>query len=252
MLLTSALLLFFIILCEAISKEKYEALPEELKTKDRNDIHGGVKMGVPSKMCDNGKWHLEVDLKHSTINHFCYVIVDHFPDELSHTLVTETNEKPPIHVCLPEEIVYDENLPTTGMHRPLWPKYGAYNYLPVQRWLHSIEHGAAVFLYHPCVPTREKERFQKIAFSCMKKIIVTPSLEVPKSTPFVVAVYKSKLLMNRIDESLIVEFLQRVNWEDIPEYNVWEDGSYNLYLEKSSYQSTNHESNYRNVCPDMF
>ena len=30
------------------------------------------------------------------------------------------------------------------------PKYGEYAYLPPQRWLHSLEHGAIVLLYHPC------------------------------------------------------------------------------------------------------
>ena len=27
----------------------------------------------------------------------------------------------------------------SGNHRPLWPKYGEYIYLPPQRWVHSIE-----------------------------------------------------------------------------------------------------------------
>lgn len=27
----------------------------------------------------------------------------------------------------------------SGPHRPLWPKYGEYAYVPPQRWLHSIE-----------------------------------------------------------------------------------------------------------------
>ena len=34
---------------------------------------------------------------------------------------------------------YDEWIPTFGDHRPLWPIYGEYKYLPVQRWLHSLE-----------------------------------------------------------------------------------------------------------------
>lgn len=27
----------------------------------------------------------------------------------------------------------------SGTHRPLWPAYGEYVYVPKQRWLHSLE-----------------------------------------------------------------------------------------------------------------
>lgn len=38
----------------------------------------------------------------------------------------------------------------SGTHRKLWPVYGEYVYVPPQRWIHSLEHGAIVLLYHPC------------------------------------------------------------------------------------------------------
>lgn len=37
------------------------------------------------------------------------------------------------------KITYNETVPTYGDHRPLWPIYGEYRFLPVQRWLHSLE-----------------------------------------------------------------------------------------------------------------
>lgn len=40
-------------------------------------------------------------------------------------------------------------------HRPLWARYGEYEYCPVQRWLHNVEHGAIVGLYHPCADPEE-------------------------------------------------------------------------------------------------
>ena len=71
-----------------------------------------------------------------------------------------------------QRLDYDEWIPTFGDHRPLWPVYGEYKYVPVQRWLHSLEvlrkrkrkfkkinfvffllsfkHGSIVMLYHPC------------------------------------------------------------------------------------------------------
>lgn len=41
--------------------------------------------------------------------------------------------------------------PTLGRHRERWAKYGEYEFLPPQRWLHNAEHGAAIFLYNPCL-----------------------------------------------------------------------------------------------------
>ncbi len=59
---------------------------------------------------------------------------------------------PGIHVDLPNPITYADSPPSSGTHRPVWGKWGSYIFLPQQRWLHNIEHGAIAFLYNPCVP----------------------------------------------------------------------------------------------------
>lgn len=56
----------------------------------------------------------------------------------------------PIHRCMAVKIKYIERIPTIGPHRPLWARYGEYLYVPPQRWLHNVEHGAIIVLYHPC------------------------------------------------------------------------------------------------------
>ncbi len=38
-----------------------------------------------------------------------------------------------------DSIVYNTTLPTFGDHRPLWPMFGEYKFVPPQRWLHNIE-----------------------------------------------------------------------------------------------------------------
>lgn len=38
----------------------------------------------------------------------------------------------------------------SGPHRPLWAAFGEYEFLPLQRWIHNLEHGGIVALYHPC------------------------------------------------------------------------------------------------------
>jgi len=64
------------------------------------------------------------------------------------------------HVCVQHPIYYSYKSttnqvwpPSTGRHRERWPKYGEYSFLPEQRWLHSSEHGAIIFLYNPCLVT---------------------------------------------------------------------------------------------------
>jgi hypothetical protein len=36
-------------------------------------------------------------------------------------------------------ITYNVSLPTFGDHRPMWPVFGEYLFLPPQRWLHNVE-----------------------------------------------------------------------------------------------------------------
>lgn len=61
----------------------------------------------------------------------------------------------PIHRCMHIRIRYSERIPMIGPHRPLWARYGDYFYLPPQRWLHNVEHGAIIALYHPCADPKQ-------------------------------------------------------------------------------------------------
>ena len=62
----------------------------------------------------------------------------------------EPSEEPNTHVSEPETITYEANPPTRGPHRPQWAKWGEYEFLAPQRWIHNMEHGGVVALYHPC------------------------------------------------------------------------------------------------------
>ena len=59
-------------------------------------------------------------------------------------------------------------------HRPLWPVFGEYEFVPPQRWLHSIEHGAVVMLYHPCADFYEVKKLKNLVQSCTWKHVITP------------------------------------------------------------------------------
>jgi len=60
-----------------------------------------------------------------------------------------------VHVCVDSEIEYPAQrmaLPVlAGQHRERWAKWGEYDYLPMTRWVHNIEHGTVAFLYNICL-----------------------------------------------------------------------------------------------------
>ena len=54
------------------------------------------------------------------------------------------------HIGLPNAITYADAPPVAGDHRSEWAKWGEFQYLPPQRWLHNLEHGGVAILYDPC------------------------------------------------------------------------------------------------------
>lgn len=87
---------------------------------------------------------LTVDWDNSPVNYTCFDPRNHRIPVQSSLTSTETCESIPRgyraqHVCMFHKLIYNKTLPTFGPHRPLWPVYGEYQFLPVQRWLHSLE-----------------------------------------------------------------------------------------------------------------
>ena len=48
-------------------------------------------------------------------------------------------------------------------------------FVPRERWLHNIEHGAVVMLYDPCTLESEVNKLKRIVRTCIKKHIITPT-----------------------------------------------------------------------------
>jgi hypothetical protein len=57
------------------------------------------------------------------------------------------------HINVPTPLSYEDDPPSSGNHRPFWAKWGEYDYLAPQIWLHNLEHGGVAFLYDPCAPS---------------------------------------------------------------------------------------------------
>lgn len=67
------------------------------------------------------------------------------------------------HVSEPEVIVYDAVPPVVGPHRPSWAKWGEYEFLPPQRYLHNAEHGGVALLYNPCASAEVVDALRSFA-----------------------------------------------------------------------------------------
>ena len=45
-------------------------------------------------------------------------------------------------------------------------------YVPPQRWLHNIEHGAVVALYHPCTNPDTVEQLRRVVTGCIRSSLL--------------------------------------------------------------------------------
>ncbi|XP_028050080.1 uncharacterized protein LOC105836185 isoform X2 [Monomorium pharaonis] len=97
-------------------------------------------MGHVSPECDDAKTNLTIDWDYSPSAYTCY---GHniIPNKITPKIYCENIPKTykAAHKCMTHRIEYDDDIPLYGPHRPLWPVYGEYKYLPKQRWLHSLE-----------------------------------------------------------------------------------------------------------------
>ncbi|XP_033111598.1 uncharacterized protein LOC117112601 [Anneissia japonica] len=204
------------------------------KSNDLQDAmhnHGGIPMGIKDINCDDGIHNLTVDWDGSEDAYTCetdrWLPIPKKPYREFHPVCEPI--KRPWHRCMTTALQYDEVIPTSGEHRPIWAKFGEYRYLPVQRWLHNLEHGCVVFLYHPCAPQRDIEKLRQIATRCLRKHIITPYNLLPRQLPFALVTYGCKLQLPYVDERAVVRFV-REHALKAPESQVTENGGFSAEL----------------------
>jgi hypothetical protein len=114
------------------------------------------------------------DFLHDTRDTVCEVMRD-LPRCSDQRLVNAAQQLlPQGHTCfnhpIEEYVQYGneeglETPPLLGRHRERWAKWGEYEYIPPQRWLHNAEHGGAVFLYHPCISPEDLCKLRQYIWS---------------------------------------------------------------------------------------
>jgi hypothetical protein len=80
------------------------------------------------------------------------------------------------HVCMMHKIFSPMLPPTIGQHRPSWAKYGAFTYLPSQRFNHNLEHGGIVVAYTPCLPAA--------SVCALRALLMAQPAQASDATPF--------------------------------------------------------------------
>ena len=125
-------------------------------------------------------------------------------------------------------IYYEEDLPSSGPHRPQWAKWGEYTYLPPQRWLHNLEHGGITFLYHPCADQRIIDELKELINDIPEdddgafRWILTPSARL--RTPLAILAWEWKYEAECVDQEIARDFVQR-QYRQAPE-DIARDGAY--------------------------
>ncbi|KZS16966.1 Uncharacterized protein APZ42_017613 [Daphnia magna] len=171
-------------------------IPEELK-----DAKHGIVMGVSSEKCDNGKVNITKDWDGS----------------------------PPPHYCMDTIVQYNSAIPTYEGHRPLWPIFGEYQFVPPQRWLHNIEHGAIVMLYHPCAEPSEILKLKKLVKSCLWKYVITPWNKMSRELPFALVAWGCRLQMAKVDTGIVRYFIRSKAFRG-PESHYLKQGQFSVGL----------------------
>lgn len=234
------------------AQNRVGAVPADLPENMKDDKHG-VAMGIPYVKCDNGKVNLSIDWNESPVNYTCY-------DPKHHRLrvredlksVTQCVNIPPKyipqHFCMGTEISYNSSIPVYGPHRPLWPTYGEYMFVPPQRWLHTVEHGGVVMLYHPCTEPVLVQRLKKVLVGCFRKHVITPYSNLTVERPLALVAWGCSIEMAMVDEKEVKAFIKKRALHG-PEGNMAKDGSFNQYLiAKAEYPPGSNNSD-KNICP---
>ncbi|XP_070505927.1 uncharacterized protein [Chironomus tepperi] len=172
-------------------------------------------MGIPNSDCDDGEVNLHRDFDPSNTDHtkmYTCLETSSYKPKSSLEPIETIHEVPkfytPVHKCMNETITYDQGIPTLGCHRPLWPTYGEYKFVPPQRWLHSLEHGAIVMLYDPCALSSEVDKLRNIVKSCLYRHIITP-YKLSRDRPLALVAWATSLEMSIYDKTTAVEFIKK-------------------------------------------
>lgn len=126
------------------------------------------------------------------------------------------------HIPEDQAIGYEDPVPASGNHRGTWARWGEYEFLPVQRWLHNLEHGGAAFLYHPCADEALVAELRAAAKAQTDpdgdfRYVLTPYPNLPSAIAVVTWTWRYEAeCVNQDEITAFVERTYRTAPEDVP------------------------------------
>lgn len=210
-----------------------------------------VQMGVKNQECDDGETNLGMDWLDDPRNYTCYHPDRKFIAKESRSVLSCDDVPPnhsPKHFCMDKELTYPELLPTFADHRPIWPVFGEYKFVPVQRWLHNIEHGAVVMLYHPCTHHTLVHKLRKLVTGCIRKHIITP-YHLTEDKPLALVAWGCRLEMTEVNEQEVIDFIRRRGLKG-PEGDYPKEGQYTHELVKKAVIPSGSDLKDSVLCPN--
>lgn len=236
---------------EPVDPNNPAMVPEKLQ----DPVHG-IKMGVVNPACDNAKVNISVDFLDDPTVYKCYHPKALYPlGTVTHGHSKQSCDTVPAgyhprHYCMNQRVKYDSYLPTHEGHRPLWPVFGEYLYVPPQRWLHNVEHGAVIMLYHPCTHPYYVTQLRNIVTGCIRKHVITPYKHLSPERPLALVAWGCRLEMSTIDKDEVVAFIKEKSMKG-PEAFLPKEGQYTHFLIKTAVPPAGSDMQDSNVCPGM-
>ncbi|KAG7198824.1 hypothetical protein KM043_001795 [Ampulex compressa] len=188
-----------------------------------------IQMGRPTSDCDDAKTNLTVDWDRSPIQHTCYdkkILPNAGVRPLKYCEYIPKAYRA-AHKCMNESIQYEDDIPIYGTHRPLWPVYGEYRFLPKQRWLHSLEHGGIVMLYHPCANPVEVKALKSLVTGCLWRHVISPYNLLDERRPLALLAWGCRFTMSTVNPTLVKKFIREralQGPEQVPDDGNFKDG----------------------------
>ncbi|XP_074641774.1 uncharacterized protein LOC141899402 [Tubulanus polymorphus] len=208
-----------------------------------SDSHGRMLMGTVGT-CDNLEDPNGIDWNGDKKDYKCdrkHTFKPNGALDPKYTKYENVRKPPPKHICMQHfrnypfgPINYNPVIPTAGPHRPNWPVYGEYVFMPRQRWLHSLEHGAIVFLYHPCADPIEVDKFRKIVEKCLYRHVITPNRNLTHERPFALLSWGNIVEMshaNTREATLFIKTHAKHGLEMLHQNGRFNGSTYDRYLD---------------------
>ncbi|XP_037093288.1 uncharacterized protein LOC119113072 [Pollicipes pollicipes] len=154
----------------------------------------------------------------------------------------------PRHICMKQKIVYNETIPTYGPHRPLWAVFGEYLYVPPQRWLHNVEHGSVIMLYHPCADYEAVAELRQLVRGCIRKHVITPYPALSAARPLALVAWGCRMEMAHVDAAAVRQFIRQRALHG-PEGDYPKQGQYDFKLLRPAEPPLGSSINDTVLCP---